>query len=471
MSALLEQAIVDASALKEAALKNAESAILEKYAPEIKSAVDSLLEQEEASPLGAATAVATAAVEAIPLAAAEEAPLCPCPEEDEVVEIDFDKLQKMADELPAEEPEDSAMLATDLGMEEEGEEEEFALQEGFDITETVLKALEKATPRSPRGSGGISESGYRRSGGGGYYGYGGAGRGGTTGGVGAYDEECVDRAMSYAGMTERAAIRFCKEGGGSYDEIPSTFDEDDPTLDEDVLKEEEADCLKDYKLGSLSWREYQDCLDGFDEGMSAGEEIELTEENLDAILEELIVDIKPQKSGWAGTPSAVMDHYAELELARLASTEAQEQIKTMKQALGNIKKDYAQISESFKTVRTKNKRLAKTLSSMKDKLEEVNLSNARLFYTNRVLNSSSLNERQKSKIAEAISDSRSVNEAKVIYETLQSAVGSSSKKKGPKSLSEAVNRNSPLMARRESSSSADTSAVQRMQRLAGISKK
>ena len=44
MSSLLEQAIVDAQALREAALKNAEQAIIEKFAPDIKSAVESLLE-------------------------------------------------------------------------------------------------------------------------------------------------------------------------------------------------------------------------------------------------------------------------------------------------------------------------------------------------------------------------------------------------------------------------------------------
>ena len=182
-----------------------------------------------------------------------------------------------------------------------------------------------------------------------------------------------------------------------------------------------------------------------------------------------MVDIRPRKSGWAGTPEAISNHYAELKLAQMASTEAQEEIKIMKKALGNIKKDYAQMNEQLEKAQSKHKKLINTLSDMKEALEKVQLSNARLFYTNRVLNSSSLNERQKSKIAEAISDSRSVNEAKVIYETLQSAVGSSAKK-GPKSLSEAVNRNSPLMARRtESSSSPDKSAVQRMQRLAGIS--
>ncbi len=48
MSSLLEQAIIDATALKEAAIKNAETAILNKYSSDIKEAVESLLEQEEA---------------------------------------------------------------------------------------------------------------------------------------------------------------------------------------------------------------------------------------------------------------------------------------------------------------------------------------------------------------------------------------------------------------------------------------
>ena len=352
MSTLLEQAIVDAAALKEAALKSAENAILEKYAPQVKNAVASLLEQEG---LDLGMEDEEAPLDALPLAAAEEAPLCPCPEEDEEIEIDFDQLQAMADELSAGEAESSEMLAAEFGA--EGEEDP------FELTEAVLEAIES---------------------------------------------------------------------------------DESPQLEEEEAEEEDLE-----------------------------EEIELTEENLDAILEELVVDIQPQKSGWAGTPEAVSNHYAELKLAHMASTEAQDQIKTMKQALGNIKKDYAQMNERLDSALSKNKRLVTTLSGMKEALQKVQLSNARLFYTNRVLNSSSLNERQKSKIAEAISDSRSVNEAKVIYETLQSAVGSPSIKKGPKSLSEAVNRNSSLMARYKESSSSpnNSSAVERMQRLAGISNK
>jgi hypothetical protein len=44
MSSMLEQAIVDAAALREAALKNAEQSLIEKYAPQIKEAVEAMLE-------------------------------------------------------------------------------------------------------------------------------------------------------------------------------------------------------------------------------------------------------------------------------------------------------------------------------------------------------------------------------------------------------------------------------------------
>ena len=45
---MLEQAIVDAASLREAALKNAEQAIIEKYAPEIKNAVENMLQEDPA---------------------------------------------------------------------------------------------------------------------------------------------------------------------------------------------------------------------------------------------------------------------------------------------------------------------------------------------------------------------------------------------------------------------------------------
>ena len=45
MSSLFEQAIIDAKQLREAAFRNAESEILEKYTHEVKKAVETILEQ------------------------------------------------------------------------------------------------------------------------------------------------------------------------------------------------------------------------------------------------------------------------------------------------------------------------------------------------------------------------------------------------------------------------------------------
>ena len=46
MSNLLERAIIDAKALKEAALKSAEQLVIEKYSSEVRQAVDRILEEE-----------------------------------------------------------------------------------------------------------------------------------------------------------------------------------------------------------------------------------------------------------------------------------------------------------------------------------------------------------------------------------------------------------------------------------------
>ena len=47
MSSMLEQAIADASALREQAIKNAEQSVLDKYSKQIKEAVDQMLEMED----------------------------------------------------------------------------------------------------------------------------------------------------------------------------------------------------------------------------------------------------------------------------------------------------------------------------------------------------------------------------------------------------------------------------------------
>jgi len=105
---------------------------------------------------------------------------------------------------------------------------------------------------------------------------------------------------------------------------------------------------------------------------------------------------------------------------------------------------------------------------LREGMQDVNLSNARLLYTNRVLRNTSLNERQKTKIVEAISNAGSVTEAKTMYETLQSTM-ETTPKRGPQSLSEAISRNrtSVIRATRHESTASDP-FQDRMKKLAGI---
>ena len=110
---------------------------------------------------------------------------------------------------------------------------------------------------------------------------------------------------------------------------------------------------------------------------------------------------------------------------------------------------------------------ATIITKFKNKLEESNLANAKLLYQNRVLDSASLNERQKDRIVETISNAKTVEEAKIIYETLQSAVGANAPRSQPKSLNEVVTKRSSAFMPRKEEKRVDTFS-ERMKILAGI---
>jgi hypothetical protein len=64
------------------------------------------------------------------------------------------------------------------------------------------------------------------------------------------------------------------------------------------------------------------------------------------------------------------------------------------------------------------------MEELKKELQEVNLLNAKLLYTNKIFNSKNLNESQKLRVLKAFDKATSVKEAKVIYETLNEGMTS-----------------------------------------------
>jgi len=323
MSTMLEQAIVDATALREVALKNAEQAVLEKYSNQIKEAVEGLLEQEEIEMQVGDTPEASI-VDEVPLAATDGESLCPCPDEDEEIEINFSELSRQ--------------------MEDEGEVD-------LDNLETHEDAA----------------------------------------------EEVVEEPLQ--------------------------------------------------------------------------EDLDLEEIDLEALVEKLTVDIIPQKNGWAGSPSREEYEFAEEELLALEQdTEVKEELAAMRKAVKKLEESNTKLKSANSHLTNKNTKIEKLFHALKDKLHESTLMNARLFYTNKALADASLNERQKSKIVESISKAKTVEESKVIFETLQSTVGTPQHKRAPKSLSEAINKTSStlLLSSGKKEESKSNPEMTRWKALAGL---
>lgn len=359
MSSLLEQAIIDATALKEVALKNAEAAVIKKYSEEVRKALDVILEADGLD-LG------------VPTDIPEEA-------------MDMNMSDVSTTEEMFEEEEGLNLAATDdLGdgddprIKSEGDSAQLKIQ--LDTLQEALANLEKQLD----------------------------------------EEEEIE--------LEEEMYSFSDDGDMSYSE---------DGLDEAGLEDGEVTYTDD-----------------------STEDQTLDDSLYEAILEKLAVDMGASLSGWAGRSSESVKEEEMKEMARRRSTEVQEEMEELKKAQEELvfenKKLKQRISE-----------FSGLLETARNNLEQTNVSNARLLYTNRVLRNSSLNERQKNKIVEEISKAGSVGEAKTIFDSLQSMVQSTPTRR-PESLSEAINRpTSIIKASQREAEPADIYA-ERMKKLAGI---
>jgi len=369
---LLKQAIVDAANLKEAALKNAEQMILEKYSNEIKSAVDTLLEQEEEGGLD----LGGEATQDNDMATDE-------PEE----ETTFDK----ENIIPPSYMEGEQIVSKDGEMEFSTPGEGDAIN--IDISPEELAQFLKDANQND---------------------------------VGQY----VDSKL---------------------DDFQAEMNDDEVEIDLSQL----ADLTDDEELGfDEDGDEYIDLPDDL-EGM----------ERMVAETLNLNVDHTPVPHGDIGGGSSI-DYEAAIDmaLAKAMSDEMQEENEEMKETLAELEEEVSHLQEQNKNFKSIAKR-------MKDKLEESVITNARLLYSNRVLISASLNERQKKHIVEALNKAHTVEEAKTIYETLQSTVKTGGN--SAQTLSEAINRSSgrsSTLPRRspEIKESLNESASSRWKTLAGI---
>jgi len=433
MSNLLNEAIVDAKALRSAALKNAESLVIERYSEEVRSTLEQMLEQEDlmADPLGAAAPDLGADPGAeMP---APEAPAPEMPMEDPLAvpgpEAGLEEIAE--DEIPLGATDDfKNLVGKNLkGFPSAGEEVELtlnlgALQESVDqLKEGVLDAVS--------GAGAVKDLGGLM-------------------GKRDDDDEDLDEEID---ITEADLIALLEE---------EPIEEDASPGDDDETEEagEMADPKSSGAAGEATASEEAAEAEEFAGGKGLGESVD-TDELVDAIVEKLTVDMGADLAGWAGRSSEANRREIEKEIAHRRSTGVEEDLEVLKKAQEELVFENKQLNEQ-------NTQYKQAFHELKDSLQDINLSNARLLYTNRVLRNTSLNERQKIKIAEAISGAGSVTEARTIYDMLQSTV-ETIPQRGPQSLSEAISRRSSVLrASRVSEEPSSDPQTDRLKKLAGI---
>ena len=395
MSSLLERAIIDATALKEAALKNAENLVIEKYSEEVKAAMQTLLEQDE-DPLAAMGDLTPGLGEEDPLAdfgaAAPEEPV-------EEVAPDTEEDDSLTSQVP---------LGTDPDLTDPDDE----------IINIKLDSLRAELPEEEDG---------------------------VFGGDDTLDDNEIG--------------------------IDITDEEDDLDLDLG-LEDEEVDLNSDFDLGDdtdadISAAISPEMVAEVLADMDLDEEIDLEE-----IMEAVRVDFEPQKSGWAGTPEAIMQEYESMLLAREQDSKVKEENEELRKTVAALQKENKTLTSAAHKLQAQNEKFTTTLEALQEKLETSNVSNAKLLYINRALENASLNERQKEKIVEAISKADTIQEAKIVFDTLQETITSQPAEKKMTSLSEAITRRSTLLvgARNEQKERVANPAFDRLQRLAGIKK-
>jgi len=386
MSNLLERAIIDAKALKEAALKNAEQLVIEKYSLEVKEAMNQLLEDETADAM-ADLFGGEGGTENEDLGGAEQVNEDPAEQEAEPTIVPDDVEAQIPDAFMSDDDEIIQIKLDSLDDEIEDEDDEgpFAGDDKLDDEEI---------------------------------------------GIDIQDDEVETDIGLEAGVDTDVDMDTGVDVG--VDITPDLMEE---VLEEMGLNEEEID--------------------------------------LDELMEAVRVDFEPVKSGWAGTPEKIMQEYESMLLAREQDSKVKEENEELRKTVASLQKENKTISSAALKLQEQNKEYNAAFETLQEKLETLNVSNAKLLYINQALENASLNERQKRKIVEAISKAETVQEAKIVFETMNDTVATTSDVKKEATLSEMVSRKSSLLvaARKEQTQKDANPLFNRMQTLAGIKTK
>jgi len=404
---LLKEAIADAKAVKETAIANAKSALEEAFTPHLKSMLSAKLEEMD---------------------------------KDEDIDEGYDKYEE--DDVTTEE------ISTEL---DEGKDEDEVKEEKVEkkeIEEINLDELLAELELDENARTDAEEEGYKD---------------------GIKDEKEDLKEDERTDAEEEGYL------DGEKDEKEDMEDDiDDEEIDleemsEDDLKSFIEDVIKDMvEAGELEAGEEAE-IDDEESEVEVDIEVEDEEEIME--MDEVSwndknnptrgaskVDLDPKKVGQSTAAYSINEKKEELD----------EKVKGEK-GVGNEDGDKDDSKTEKETEKMRFKEAIEEINALKVELQEVNLLNAKLLYTNKIFKSKNLSEDKKVKVLKAFDKAATVKEAKVIFETLNE--GMSSKMTKP-SINEVKGSASKAMGIAPTAKQpiVENAAFARMQQLAGIIK-
>jgi hypothetical protein len=270
-----------------------------------------------------------------------------------------------------------------------------------------------------------------------------------------YAEEQPSRDVDGDGDVDADDVRMMKEEM-DLDEILAELEE----LDEEQLNEvEEEEEYEDSDADGIP-----DEKDEMPKGKAEEEEEidleDMSEEELKSFIESVIADMVEAGELEAGSKSEEEEEEEEeLEITMEAEDEMYEAkdatYEAMKAKMKKMEEELNETRNAFKTIKTD--------------LNEVNLLNAKLLYTNKIFRNKNLTESQKVKVLGAFDKAASVKEAKLVFETISESLNAPKKSinenvigRASKSAGISTTTKQPIVESNE--------MITRFQKLAGIIK-
>ena len=279
------------------------------------------------------------------------------------------------------------------------------------------------------------------------------------------DEDAMEEAEDDSEESEDEAEAEDHDGGEEAAEEPEG-DEDISNLSVDQFKDMIRDIISqevggdapadDMDAGDIEGMGDEPAMDAEPEMAGDEEEIDLDEliGELEAISEtEVEEGKKDEKEMEEGKKEDDMDESAD-------TVEEDTSVQVNAESDG---KDYninrvADLKEALTTIET-----------LKKELNEVNILNAKLLYVNKIFKANNLTESQKVNVIAAFDKAETVKEVKLVYETVADNVGTK-KETTIKEHKGSASKATGVTAKKPEVISEVSSAVQRMQKLAGIIK-